>query len=187
MRAAVARRSLTAPVVMLLGAGLLWLRTSALAATPAVTQKVALLVVVYGAVAVASAALVPEAETPRLQPRLVLALGLLVAFAATSVAGGSAPVAGALVVVPLSILAALAEELLFRGVAYGELRRLGPSAAVVGSALLFALVHLPAYGPAAMPVDLGAGLVLSWQRWASGSWNVPAATHVAANLLAALR
>jgi len=37
------------------------------------------------------------------------------------------------------------------------------------------------------PVDLGAGLLLSWQRWAGGSWGVPAATHAAANLLAVLR
>lgn len=187
MSVAVGRRSIAGPVVVLLGAGLLVLRTSALAATPAVAPKVALLVVVYGAIAIASAALAPPAETPNLRPDLVLALGLLAAFAAASAAGPSAPVSGALVVVPLSLLAALAEELLFRGVAYGELRRWGPVAAIAGSALLFALIHLPAYGSAAMPVDLGAGLLLSWQRWASGSWKVPAATHAAANLLAALR
>jgi hypothetical protein len=39
---------------------------------------------------------------------------------------------------------------------------------------------------AAFWVDLGAGLLLSWQRWASGTWAVPAATHVAANLLVVL-
>jgi len=55
---------------------------------------------------------------------------------------------------------------------------------VLGSATLFALVHLPAYGTAALPVDLGAGLLLSWQRFASGRWTVPAATHAVANLLA---
>ena len=36
-------------------------------------------------------------------------------------------------------------------------------------------------------VDLGAGLLLSWQRWASGGWGAPAATHVVANLVAVLR
>jgi CAAX protease family protein len=187
VNATVKRRSPAAPVVVLVGAGLLWLRTSALAATTAVPPKVALLIVVYGGIAVASAALAPEAETPRLRPGLVLAMGLVAAFAAATVAGVSAPVTGALVVVPLSLVAALAEELLFRGLAYGELRRWGPAAAIAGSALLFALIHLPAYGLTAMPVDLGAGLVLSWERWASGSWKVPAATHAAANLLAALR
>ena len=55
---------------------------------------------------------------------------------------------------------------------------------VVGSAGVFALVHLPAYGVAAMPVDLGAALLLSWQRYASGRWTVPAVTHAVANLLA---
>ena len=60
-------------------------------------------------------------------------------------------------------------------------------AAVVGSAAAFGLIHLPLYGWAAFPVDLGAGLLLSWQRWASGTWAVPAATHAAANLLAVIR
>jgi membrane protease YdiL (CAAX protease family) len=53
-----------------------------------------------------------------------------------------------------------------------------------GSAGLFALVHLPAYGLAAMPVDFGAALLLGWQRYASGRWTVPAVTHAVANLLA---
>jgi membrane protease YdiL (CAAX protease family) len=184
---AVGRRSIAAPVVVLLGAGLLVLRTSALAATPALAPRVALLVIVYGAIAIASAALAPRADTPHVRPGVVLAFGLVAAFAAASTAGPSAPIPNATVVVPLSLLAALAEELLFRGVAYGELGRWGPLAAIAGSAFLFALIHLPAYGTAAMPVDLGAGLLLSWQRWASGSWKVPAATHAAANLLAALR
>jgi membrane protease YdiL (CAAX protease family) len=56
--------------------------------------------------------------------------------------------------------------------------------AVGGTAVVFALVHLPAYGAAAMPVDLGAALLLSWQRYASGRWTVPAVTHAIANLLA---
>jgi hypothetical protein len=35
----------------------------------------------------------------------------------------------------------------------------------------------------ALPIDLAAGAVLGWQRWATGSWAVPAVTHVVANLL----
>ena len=54
-------------------------------------------------------------------------------------------------------------------------RTLRAAVVVVGSALLFAAVHVPLYGVAALPVDLGAGLLLSWQRWASGTWTVPAA------------
>jgi membrane protease YdiL (CAAX protease family) len=111
-----------------------------------------------------------------LRPALVLAIGL----AAVGAPWGAAAA-------PLSLLAAVAEEALFRRVAYGRLERFGALVAIVGSASLFALVHLPAYGVAALPVDLGAGLLLSWQRWASGSWTVPAATHAAANLVAVLR
>jgi membrane protease YdiL (CAAX protease family) len=47
----------------------------------------------------------------------------------------------------------------------------------------FALVHLPGYGVSAFPINLAAGLLLGWQRWASGGWSAPALTHIAANLL----
>jgi membrane protease YdiL (CAAX protease family) len=113
-----------------------------------------------------------------------LVLGL-VGVAGAAVVGG--PVAdrrvGA-VAAGLALLAAVAEEALFRKVLYDRLLRFGIVAAVVGSAVVFALVHLPAYGVAAMPVDLGAALLLSWQRYASGRWTVPAVTHAVANLLA---
>jgi hypothetical protein len=46
---------------------------------------------------------------------------------------------------------------------------------------------VPLHGTAALPVDLGAGLFLSWQRWASGTWAAPAATHALANLVVVLR
>lgn len=81
------------------------------------------------------------------------------------------------------ILAAGAEEAFFRRFLYGWLAVRGAAPAVVGSAVLFAAVHLPAYGPAALPVDLMAGLLLGWQRWAAGTWTAPAATHALANLL----
>jgi membrane protease YdiL (CAAX protease family) len=113
-----------------------------------------------------------------------LVLGL-VAVAGTGVVAG--PVADRRVggvAVGLALLAAVAEEALFRRVLYERLLRFGVVAAVVGSAVLFALVHLPAYGLAAMPVDLGAALLLGWQRYASGRWTVPAVTHAVANLLA---
>jgi membrane protease YdiL (CAAX protease family) len=84
----------------------------------------------------------------------------------------------------LAVLAGVAEEALFRRLLYDRLLRFGVVAAVAGSAVLFALVHLPAYGLVAMPVDLGAALLLSWQRYASGRWTVPAVTHAVANLLA---
>jgi hypothetical protein len=88
---------------------------------------------------------------------------------------------------PVGALAAVAEEALFRRLAYARLLRFGAGVAVAGSALAFALLHVPFYGIEVLPVDLGAGLLLSWQRWASGTWTVPAATHAAAELLAVLR
>ncbi|HET6770026.1 MAG TPA: CPBP family intramembrane glutamic endopeptidase [Actinomycetota bacterium] len=86
-------------------------------------------------------------------------------------------------VVVTGSIAAVAEEAFFRKFLYGWLSRWGPAVAIVGSALAFAAVHLPLYGVAAFPIDLGAGLLFGWQRWATGSWTAPAATHVIANLL----
>jgi hypothetical protein len=37
-----------------------------------------------------------------------------------------------------------------------------------------------------MPVDLAAGVLLGWQRWATGSWTASAVTHAAANVLMVL-
>lgn len=90
---------------------------------------------------------------------------------------------------PLLVAAAaaagIAEELLFRRLLYGTLAAYGAAIAVGGSAAVFAAVHVPAYGVAALPVDLAAGLVFGWQRWASGTWTASAVTHALANLLQA--
>jgi membrane protease YdiL (CAAX protease family) len=116
-----------------------------------------------------------------------LAVGAAAVALAALAAGSPIPAPWGAAALPLSLVAAVAEEALFRRAAYARLLPLGAVAAVVGSAVLFALIHLPAYGVAALPVDLGAGLLLSWQRWASGTWTVPAATHALANLLAVAR
>jgi membrane protease YdiL (CAAX protease family) len=58
--------------------------------------------------------------------------------------------------------------------------------AIAGSAVLFAIVHVSVYGFGALPIDLAAGLLLSWQRDATGTWTVPAITHVIANALAVI-
>ena len=116
--------------------------------------------------------------------RLPLLLGLVGVAGAAVVAGPVADRRVGAVAAGLALGAAVAEEALFRRVLYDRLLRFGVVAAVIGSAGVFALVHLPAYGVAAMPVDLGAALLLSWQRYASGRWTVPAVTHAVANLLA---
>jgi membrane protease YdiL (CAAX protease family) len=116
--------------------------------------------------------------------KMPLVLGLGGVVGAGIVAGPVADRRVGGVAVGLALLAAVAEEALFRRVLYDRLLRFGVVVAVAGSAVLFALVHLPAYGLAAMPVDLGAALLLGWQRYASGRWTVPAVTHAVANLLA---
>src|SRR5204863_5744996 len=103
------------------------------------------------------------------------------AVAVAAVAGtwpGPAVTSRTTVVVLVAVVgAAVAEEAFFRRLLYVRLLRFGAAVALVGSALAFAAVHVPLHGTASFPVDLGAGLLLSWQRWACGRWEVPAATH----------
>jgi membrane protease YdiL (CAAX protease family) len=126
-------------------------------------------------------------ERPRLTTARVIAIGVLAFAAATFILHPRFPLPRGPEVLALNTLAAFSEEAFFRRVVYGVLERWGASLAIAGSALLFALIHVPLYGTAALWVDLGAGLVLSWQRWASGSWTASGATHAVANLLAVLR
>jgi len=124
---------------------------------------------------------------PVASPATVLAVGLAALAVARVAAGVPVPARVGVAGIALNTVAAVAEEAFFRRFLYSWLLRWGPALAIAGSALAFASVHVPAYGVAAFWVDLGAGLLLSWQRWASGGWAVPAGTHAAANLLAVLR
>jgi membrane protease YdiL (CAAX protease family) len=118
----------------------------------------------------------------------VLGLGLAAVLAGAWTTAPPPPVPpGGVAAILLTSLAAVSEEAFFRRFLYGRMLRYGAGVAVAGSALSFALIHLPAYGWPAFPVDLGAGLLFSWQRCASGRWSVPAATHVVADLLAVMR
>jgi len=130
---------------------------------------------------------VPSAR-PRARERWIpLAIGFAAVLLARAAAGAAPPVPVTVAIVALNTAAALAEEAFFRGFLFGRLEPWGVGLAVGVSALAFAAIHLPLYGWAAFPVDLGAGLLLSWQRAASGTWAVPGATHALANLLAVLR
>lgn len=117
---------------------------------------------------------------------LVAAAGLGAFIAGRLLAGGRAAAPALAAYLVLNTLAAVAEEAFFRRLLYGMLSPYGTAVAVGGSAMAFALVHLTVWGVWALPVDLAAGLLLSWQRWASGRWSVPALTHVAANVVAVL-
>jgi hypothetical protein len=55
---------------------------------------------------------------------------------------------------PLALLVGLTEEVLFRGLGYAALRRLGVGRAVIGSSLMFGLLHL-------LNLGQGAGLLVT--------------------------
>jgi membrane protease YdiL (CAAX protease family) len=168
----------------LAGIALLLLRLRILDTSGA--TRITLLTAVFAAILVTSL-LVPVApDVARVRPWIVTAVGLAGVGLAALASGRPIPAPLGASALPLAIVAAVAEEALFRRAVYGRLERLGPAVAVAGSALLFAAVHLPLYGAAALPVDLGAGLLFSLQRWASGTWTVPAGTHSVANVVAVM-
>jgi membrane protease YdiL (CAAX protease family) len=113
------------------------------------------------------------------------AVGL--AAAASTLPGPALPIARGPVVLALTVSAAIAEEAFFRRLLYGRLVRWGAAVAVVGSGAAFGLMHVPLHGVAALPATMGAGLLLSWQRWATGGWAAPAATHAVTNIVVVLR
>jgi membrane protease YdiL (CAAX protease family) len=124
-----------------------------------------------------------RAVRERLPWRRAVLLGTLpfLAFAAWA---RPLPARGGVLVAVTGVVAAVAEEVFFRRLVYGWLERWGAAVAVGVAALLFALVHVPVYGWGVLPIDLAAGLVFGWQRWASGTWTAPAVAHAVANLLA---
>jgi membrane protease YdiL (CAAX protease family) len=178
-----AREAWAATIVIVVGTAVLVLRP--LAAAPSGT-RVSLFAVSYLTIGLASIAVPAERDRARLAPGFVLLMGFAAVALSASVAGTPVPLPWSAAALPLSMLAAVAEEALFRRLAYARLERFGAVVAVAGSALLFGLVHVPAYGLAALPVDVGAGLLFGWQRSASGTWTVPAGTHAFANALVVL-
>lgn len=179
-----AREAWTATLVVVLAVAVLVARPFAQAATG---TRVALFAASYLTIGLASIAVPLERERPHVAPGLALLWGFGAVVVAANISGSPVPLPWSAAAVPLSLMAAVAEEALFRRVAYARLVPFGAAVAVVGSALLFGLVHVPAYGVTALPVDVGAGLLFGWQRWASGTWTVPAATHAFANALVVLR
>jgi membrane protease YdiL (CAAX protease family) len=132
-------------------------------------------------------AVAAEATTPKRPVLPVLALGIGAFAVGRILVAGSPPSASVTAfVIGINTLAAVAEEAFFRRLVYGALLAAGPVAAVVGSAMLFAAAHVTVYGVWVLPLDLAAGLLFGWQRQATGSWVVPAATHAVANLLVVL-
>ena len=80
-------------------------------------------------------------------------------------------------------LVAVAEEIVLRGVLFRRLRAAGGTAiAVLATAILFALMHVPLYGWHVVPLDLGVGLVLGGLRVVTRTVAAPAAAHAVADL-----
>jgi membrane protease YdiL (CAAX protease family) len=176
----------TAGTLALAGLGIaaLVLRTrmSVLPLAPRLTMLGAL----FGAILAASLLVPPQPVRRLLDPWVVLLVGLVAVGVAALAAGRPVPIPFGPWALLFSLLAAVAEEALFRRAFYGALEPAGPVVAIGVTALAFALMHVPLYGVAAFPVDLGAGLIFGWQRWASGTWMAAAGTHAAANLLAVI-
>jgi membrane protease YdiL (CAAX protease family) len=177
-----------AAAVVILGCVLLMLRLQVLGRAGAAPLLAATYVAILGGAILVR---VPAARLdgrPSTAPVVAAALvGIGAVVVAALAAGPSIPVSVPAWAPAMNALAAIGEEALFRRTAFGWLAQFGPVAAVVATAVLFALVHVPVYGASALPVDLGAGLLFGWQRAVSGTWTVPATTHVVANLVTVLR
>lgn len=190
MTAAVFLRTRAAWGLTVAGCAVLLARPSLLPAGQDPTARLVWLFVLLGLVGAfwptAGAAV---AAGPAPAPVALLALGLgSFAFVVGRVATGGFAASHPWFVrsLVLNALAAVAEEAFFRRLVYDLLSPYGGAVALVGSAALFAVVHVTVWGLWVLPLDLAAGLLLSWQRSVSGRWSVPAATHVLANALAIL-
>ncbi len=161
---------------------------AALAARPPATLGALAVTMAVGVMGALGGTPPPVAQRPQNRLRFLAAVGLGVSvFVAARWLRPSLPVSFAISSLAASTLAGVAEELFFRKLVYGWLTRWGPWVGMSGAAAAFAAVHVPAYGIAAVPVDLAAGMLFGWQRWASGGWEAPALTHVVANLVQFLR
>jgi len=170
-----------APLAAALGCGALLLRPVLWDAS---SHPLAVTVALFIAVLLVGACWPVRAHGPtRMSVTAALVLGFAAFMTGRVVGGGQPPGPFALHLLLLNSLAAVAEEAFFRRLVFAVLEPAGAVVAVIGSAALFALVHITVYGTWVLPIDLTAGLLLSWQRYTTGSWAVPAVTHVLANVL----
>ncbi|HEX6538283.1 MAG TPA: CPBP family intramembrane glutamic endopeptidase [Candidatus Dormibacteraeota bacterium] len=86
---------------------------------------------------------------------------------------------------PVVALVATGEEVMLRGALFTTLEEgAGPASALAVTSVAFALLHVPLYGWAALPLDLAAGVLLGGLRLLTGGVTAPAVAHVAADLAA---
>lgn len=85
----------------------------------------------------------------------------------------------------LIVLIAGTEEIVLRGLLFDACTRLaGPVGALTITSVVFAAIHVPLYGPAAIPLDLVVGMWLGGLRLVTGSVAAPATAHIVADLCA---
>lgn len=102
---------------------------------------------------------------------------------ATTVPGLGRPAAPFLPWAVITVLVAVAEEAVLRGVLFERIERLGGvGVALIVTTIVFALLHVPLYGWHVVPLDIGVGLVLGGFRVATRSVVAPAAAHAIADL-----
>jgi sodium transport system permease protein len=94
---------------------------------------------------------------------------------------------GLLSIAAIALMPALCEETLFRGIVLPSLLRWGPAAGLVGSAALFALIHVDAVGTAPafyrLPFAFAVGLGLAALRLVTGSLIPSIAAHAGLNTI----
>lgn len=85
--------------------------------------------------------------------------------------------------VPAITAVAISEEVALRALIQPAARAAwGATPAIVFTALVFAVLHLPLYGPAALPLDLGVGLLIGLLRERTGSVAACATAHAIADI-----
>jgi membrane protease YdiL (CAAX protease family) len=82
----------------------------------------------------------------------------------------------------IAAVVATLEEVVIRGRLQQRLtQELGPLVAILAGAVVFALIHLPRYGPSAMPLDFSVGVALGGLRAVTGRVMPGAIAHVMAD------
>ena len=122
----------------------------------------------------------------------IVGLGFVVAAAAgagTSLgaaahpAGLARPAGAFLPWAAVTLIVAIAEEAILRGLLFSRIRDAGGSVlAVLATTAVFALMHVPLYGWHVVPLDLAVGLGLGGLRIATRGFAAPAAAHAVADL-----
>jgi membrane protease YdiL (CAAX protease family) len=111
-----------------------------------------------------------------------LAVGAVLLLPAAGSPLSGRPLAGFWIWAAIAAVVATLEESAIRGTLYRTWsEEAGPGAAIVLGAIVFAAIHLPRYGLAAMPLDCAVGLALGGLRALTGRVMPCAIAHTVAD------